>query len=145
MARHLTPPCCPRPRPGAIVSCDGGLGAQLKLPTGQHLCGSERGPVVSNVAAEAEVSPEGKRAAVRMPRTKQSKGEHLHSLRPQHVRAGAPTCAWPGQGDLSGDRLIIQSILEGQHDLPSPRTFHALRAAASQPGPSRGNSYPLLC
>ena len=32
-------------------------GAQLKLPTGQHLCGLEQDKMVLNVATETEVGP----------------------------------------------------------------------------------------
>ena len=125
MAGHQTPPGCPRPCPGVTVPYNGGRGAQLKLPTGQHLCGSEQGPAVSHVAATAEVSPEGKRT-VGMPLARQRKGEG--SPRSQHVRAEPPACAWPRQGDVSGDRLLVQRTLERQHDVPFPRSFHALRA-----------------
>lgn len=93
----------------------GGCGVQLKLPTSQHLCGSEG----------FEVSPEGKRAA-RTPCARQRKGQH--PPRPWHVRAGTPACAWPGQGNVSGDRLLVQRTPESQHDVPFPRPFYVLRA-----------------
>lgn len=44
------------------------------------------------------------------------------------MRAGTPTCAWPGQGNVSGDRLLVQRTPESQHDVPFPRSFHVLRA-----------------
>ena len=50
--------------------------------------------------------------------------------------AMAEGSAWPWA-------LIVQKILESQHDLSSLRTFHVLRAAASHPGSSQ-DTHTLL-
>ena len=134
MAGHPTPPGCPRPRPGAIVCRRGGRGAQLKLPTGQHLCGLEQGPAVSHVAAEAEVSPEGKRAAVGT----WHKAQRVRTFAETPARESLVThlCVAPEGWGRGGPVWIVPKVLESRPDFPSLRTFCTLRAAVSQPGPS---------